>query len=1725
MPQNPTLLPQMMPGFAPLATGLQPTTFSGMENVPLVGGMGPFGLLGVPVLRNMMGSAGYAPFGMHDVNVYDQIRDMQYTQAQAVAMSQAAARDRENFFRTFRGMAAMSGVQFGAQQRRAAYGLADTATYVAPMMAYMNPDMLESLGGARGSATVMANRMMAAGRYRADPVTGRMGMSAASAGALASNVYGDLYGDDFRQMHGLTAGQAGALFGELQMRGMVAPPDGSVRGRAMLALDQLQRHSPEQLQQVFERTKGAVAPVGDLAKLSGQDLDKLMLDPSVADRMRSLDAEKIKRSLKAYSSAVSAMRDIFGDMGRPNAPMQELMQGLEALTAGSSAWMDPGRLASVTRQTYNLAKQSGMSMDAAMVLQQHAASRADQMGLPPIFAVQAAQGGMGFGGAYRASGQAAHTAWGVFNADQMTQADVNLRVQAAGSHMANRLGAVARLAEAQGGFAVGSQAASLFQAIRTGQTSFLAGGAMRSVVMNDQDLFRIMRDAGVGENTLRDYIDQAGSNRQYVDRYGIGNVVRREQGRAELHPFVRDQMAVALVSSLTGGGLGSDAARHAVGEAAGRVTQRMFGMRTGDFASTSMRTQALADILGDELNGTAAGAMLAGMDPDRRRSFLRTAAEHAYGHTNRVLSSSPYRGLGGLQNIHRLTNEETLAQADVQQQEAAFASRMQESLSPLGRGSPLARAMQFLQDTRPGGETQFRSLIATAFGGVKAADIQPAIVQPLRLLHDRRNELLDLQSALGRTTDNDERARILGQIDKAMTALNAQAGALARVGETYGYYADAAVSKEDTSRGIGAIRAVADSVQDLASIRGNFSTRTTAAEIKGLRGQGGLTHEETAAVLLARRHADKRWTEVTDKDIDEYTARRSHQGIFFGSRDQARQNLLADRRRQIGMFDPDEVEAARASTTIDNDEEARAVAMVRRQMVSPRATEEQIDAMKAQGVPDSLARWAADQEQRARRFGIADEDIRHVVAEHKAGIKQADGSRLPGRDISRAQAIHAIVQGRMMTQYEITDADMALAAGRPDLKGKAPDQVRAILLDERIKDKESRFKTFFASQDAAAFRESVDAAGQFAEDVAVKLVTPAMVQRFGTQALEWNKELRGIQRRQQELAYLHAGGDMAKLEAGFFSGIDLKTAEGRKRELAVIGELDALRQRQMDIFQQLDATHGKAGRQFRLGTVQEGADYLLANRGEFATTPEQQAVLTKHRKWLAAGGSKVDDADGNAVFRDGEEVIRYTRKEFDEVYAPMRQLARERVGDAEEARRLLGLPPGKLNEAQEDLLKKATYAVSVMRRLSPGDVEQFDRWRDSSQALDNMAKRYGVSREDLVAGAKGDRAVARLAVSSPAEVEAHERANVAYRQANRKRIEAADRVKRIEGQLASLVGPEHAETRNQLRKQLDVAKADVAAADKAMQGSLGSVEAAARGKGVDAKEYLLDRVGLVTQRELDHMSASVKAHDELHREATTLATSRGLKKPEDVQDFQNLTAEYEKRRQAATAADTISGMDMVKRLNSTYGLGLDTSTMAADSNVQKAASLLAGAEGRRLIAGLAESQVYLRETSGARKTAVAARLAQLEKEGKGDSEEARRLREHAGELGKGGNAAVDAMLKAYGDAQKGGEAGLKKFREAFGFTGDVDTDPAYRGFTQAADMQLKTQFGRLGEGRSLGIGNLFDLIRNVQMGGEGKEGTKQPGRMEISGTLRLIGDTAEVNAMTGGSMYSVAAQV
>lgn len=864
MPQDSQFLVPFGTGYAPMATGIQHAPRFPTEGLPFMsnGGFGAMaGMAAMPAMYRAFGQVGMVPMGVgHDQNVYDRMMAQRFTQMQMDAMRMAAESDRAAMMQTMRGMAAMTGTPFGAEQRYAAQALTNRMVAFAPMSAYMMPDVMDQMGGLRGSATVLASRMMDAGRYRIDPVTGLMGMSAESGGRITRDIYTDLFSpNNLRQMRGVSAGQAGALFQELQMRGMVgtAATEGGFggyraddpRSAAFRATQELGFQQPSELIR-------AARNVGvDLNKpLSGGDLDKLAGDSAVSDRMRSFDADKIKRTLKNYAGTVAAMRDIFGDMGKPNAPMNELMAGLEALTQGSMAQLDPQRAGMMARQTYNLARQTGVTLDNALVMQQHAAARGQQLGLEPIFAVQAAQGGLAFGGAYRAQGHAANTAWGMMNSDQLTQLDVNLRQQAAASGMANRLGTVMRLSQAAGGFTAGSDAARMVAAIRAGTTEFQdASGKLRSLNMSDQELIRMMTGAkaGITEGDVMALLGQTDTNREAIERFGIGGTVRRAQ-RDELRSFVGFRMTETLAGRL--GDVGIKADQEVLGRVGQSAAQRIFAMSTADIRDTQRREAGISSILEDELSKAGYGPALQRMPKAEKDRFLRQTADRFFGHTNQKLVGSIYASYGNILNVHAAQNDQILDAADRNAMQARHSAEVAEAMSGLGSGSILSRAVTAIQQAQPGDDQAALKVLASALGGVRQEDINQALLPKLREVADSRRSFEDLQAQVARETDPVKRADLNNRLESAKRQLRQQSDNLAKFGEQFGAFATPSLTGEDLSRAQRSVGGLITAQNDLVGLRGNFGQQISPEQLAAGRARfPGLSDGQVRAALREER--------------------------------------------------------------------------------------------------------------------------------------------------------------------------------------------------------------------------------------------------------------------------------------------------------------------------------------------------------------------------------------------------------------------------------------------------------------------------------------------------------------------------------------------------------------------------------------------------------------------------------------------------------------------------------------------------------------------------------------------------------------------------------------------------------------------------------------------------------------------------------------------------------
>jgi hypothetical protein len=1240
MPQPTVVLSELSSGYAPIATGIPSSRFLPYQGLPGTGG--PLGNLAgmalTPQMYQAYGAAGMIPTGLgHDQNVYDQLMKQQFNQAQMRAMQLAAESDRQAFMQSFRGMAALTGTPYGAEQRRAASALSNLAVQAAPMMAEAMPDFLDQMGGSRGSATVMARRMIDAGRYRADPVTGRMGMSADTVGAISRNLYSDLYStENLASMRGVTAGQAGALFEQLQMRGMVGAAGGDARfmgyraddPRAMTlrAADDMARTSPADLRRAA--SSAGVDMSKGIDKLSASDIDKLTLDPQIADKMRSFDAARIKKAIQNYTGVVSAMRDIFGDLGRPNAPMQELIAAVEAMSGGSMAQIDPGRLSTMVRQTHNLAKQTGVTLDNAMIMQQNAAARGQALGLEPVFAVQATQGALAFGGAYRAQGHAAHTAWGAMNVDQLQQMDIGLRQQAAASSTANRMAAAVRMSEASGGFRKGSDAASYVEAVRGGMNQWQdASGRLRSVVTSDADFVRMMTSGGAGlsEGDVVSMLGQRSTNREYTERLGVADVVRRAQGSDELIPFVghrlQDTLAVRLRDQMIRGGTSageaSTRARQAAAAISSGAARKIFDLSTEEFADTQRRNAGIGGIIGGELEAAGFGDVLAGMSDDQKEQFLSQTADRFYGASNRALQSSQYRAFGNMQNVHRLNNRTTLDETDRQQMQARFRGQMQEAMSPLGHGTALSRAVDALRDLRPGDKDGMLKVVAGALGGVKTADINRALMPEIQKVSQKRAELEALQNRFANTSDPVERRKLQEQIDVARRELTAQNKSLAGLGEQFGLFTEEALGAEDVGRAMGSSGELLTAQNDLAGLRGGFGAQVTTDDINDIKKRSGTpgTKGEATAVIVARQSSAvdaianlvmsgeaAKLNDAQKASLEGEVAKvRQH---YPGVSD-ARATAMALQSMKAGAarVKDDDLDREMASLNITSDDEARGLIRMQRRSTPARASEAEVAEQLRQhpGMTEEQARDVVNSRLRARRLGVSRDEVERI--KQKRGfegpladidaIAEAFGERAFKRQVVTPEDRQTFLDANKDYPSPTDDQVKRFRESNKDFQGDdaaVKDEIlNRVILTRRRRAQDSRMAEFWASDEGAAFRETADLAGQDVENVAFKLVqSPAMVQRLGTRAVDYSKELRTGQQRLRELALFHTKGDLPKLLLGNYDADTNPEAAEKAR-----AEVRNIQLRQRSIMAQLQEQQGLSGRQFRMGDDTDATRWVL----------------------------------------------------------------------------------------------------------------------------------------------------------------------------------------------------------------------------------------------------------------------------------------------------------------------------------------------------------------------------------------------------------------------------------------------------------------------------------------------------------------------------------------------------
>lgn len=705
------------------------------------------------VLNSAFGGVGIMPAQFQPMqNLFDQYQDRAYWEARRVALAHGAQADRETYVQMLRGIAQMQGTPWGLEQQRAANVMAGDVAFMAPILAQTMPELFDALHGTRGSATVMASFLHRGGRYAVDPLTGRTGLSGEAAGALAGEMHARFFapGADLSAWRGLSAGRAGMLYDELQTRGLMGLSLGAMtpaeQAQALTGTPEARRDA---LRRIRDEDPDRFARMRDAAGVGGLPADdqvrRLAETEGVAERairdiqaadptrfnslVQGFQAQQVANRLRNMAGAVSAMRDIFGDMGRPNAPMTELLEGINALTQGGLATMAPAELERMVRTTHALAEGSGMGLQAAMGLMAQGAGVADQLGLDRTFAVTAGQGAMAFGAAFAQVGEGDRAAWGRGTVDELTLLDQQLRLRADASPMANRLGAAMRFVEAQeaAGAEVRGPLRAMAEAVRGHRAAFTnERGEAESLNLTEGRWMDIMEASGADRATSMLMLRSEAAQQEAIHRYDIGSIVRpsmRDDARAMVAEGFQESAAGALAAAGVEGDRAVELAE-AVAQGQARATldmnveTRTDAARRNEYLAAAGRTALVGQL---RAGGMAEAEAEAEADRIMPTGRAVAAAEAGFGRIeDRIHEDEAWRGYRSTQVFLDLMDERVQARQTVVRQEADAEVAVRTALGGVGQAGPLRRLMDIVQDPP---ET-FGRAVAEALGGVDPEEVR-----------------------------------------------------------------------------------------------------------------------------------------------------------------------------------------------------------------------------------------------------------------------------------------------------------------------------------------------------------------------------------------------------------------------------------------------------------------------------------------------------------------------------------------------------------------------------------------------------------------------------------------------------------------------------------------------------------------------------------------------------------------------------------------------------------------------------------------------------------------------------------------------------------------------------------------------------------------------------------------------------------------------------------------
>lgn len=552
-----------------------------------------------PMLQSFMGGK-FLPQQFPAQGLLDQMVSAKWQQSSRANLAQAQAVDQQAIYRTMAGMRGqftdkpMTELQesqlntfASVVNNPAAMGLFELA------LGAQNTEDL--FFGRRGSATRLASAVNRIGFSRSDSITGKDRMSEDSLKAFSSDLYSNLYGPeaDLNDVSGFSAGRVGDIMTDLAQRKLLPASMSKLTARERRAAFQEAGGSGMTFSenaaddQAIKNAMGRGESIENITKIAGG-----------AEAVRKVDATRVANSIKGYTDALGAVREIFGDNGMANAPMQQLLAAMEGLTQNSMSSMSPGKIENIMRRTQMASRDAGVSLEALMGLSARGGALAQQYGLAPELASGSVITAMEQTKAMEDTGRFT-PAFGRMDPNKAALTVLDQSMRADASPVGKYLAVASRLMAESGGkgkFA-GSNMAKMVEAMQRGETSYYDETEKRSVNIYEE----FGRDP---DKIMRRMLQETGTS---VDRFGA---LYRDKNTQEFQiaGAARSAQAEGLKSKLGGYLASQTGIAERIG---GGLDERQRGELSRQIG------KGLSTALIDDVNHT--------MDPQERLAVLKSA--------------------------------------------------------------------------------------------------------------------------------------------------------------------------------------------------------------------------------------------------------------------------------------------------------------------------------------------------------------------------------------------------------------------------------------------------------------------------------------------------------------------------------------------------------------------------------------------------------------------------------------------------------------------------------------------------------------------------------------------------------------------------------------------------------------------------------------------------------------------------------------------------------------------------------------------------------------------------------------------------------------------------------------------------------------------------------------------------------------------------------------------